>query len=116
MLSFNCVESAVKPHVVNKRQSSNALPPLQSKRILDQVRERVRYLHYSIRTEEAYLYWIRFYIRWSGMRHPRDMGGDEVREFLTFLATGRNLSASSCRIASRRAFSVAVSLSESPVH
>ena len=37
------------------------------------MRERVRYLHYSIRTEEATLHWIRFFIRWTGMRHPRDM-------------------------------------------
>ncbi len=99
MFSVNCVESVVRPYVVNKRQSSNARPPLQSKRILDQVRERVRYLHYSMRTEKAYLYWIRFFIRWSGMRHPREMGGDEVREFLTFLASGRNVSASTHSVA-----------------
>lgn len=35
-------------------------PPLQSARLLDQVRERVRYLHYSLKTEKAYLYWLRF--------------------------------------------------------
>ncbi len=38
-------------------------PSLQSSRLLDQVRERVRYMHYSLKTEKAYLYWIRFYIR-----------------------------------------------------
>jgi integron integrase len=63
------------------------------------VRERVRYLHYSKRTEEAYLYWIRSYIRWSGKRHPREMGGDEVRGFLTFLAAERQVSASTHRVA-----------------
>ena len=52
-------------------------PPLKSARLLDQVQERVRYLHYSLKTEKAYLYWIRFFIRWiaaqgAGMRHPRD--------------------------------------------
>ena len=36
-----------------------ALPPLTAVKLLDQVRERVRYLHYSIRTEDAYVYWIR---------------------------------------------------------
>ena len=87
------------PGGVNKRQSSNALPPLQSVKILEQVRERVRYLHYSTRTEEAYLYWIRFFIRFSGMRHPREMGGDEVREFLTFLAVKRDVSVSTHRVA-----------------
>ncbi|MFN5178332.1 phage integrase N-terminal SAM-like domain-containing protein, partial [Limnohabitans sp.] len=50
-------------------------PSLQFTRLLDQVRERVRYKHYSLKTEKAYLYWIRFFIRWSamqsgGMRHP----------------------------------------------
>lgn len=40
-----------------------ALPPLTAVKLLDQVRERVRYLHYSIRTEDAYVYWIRGF--WS---------------------------------------------------
>jgi hypothetical protein len=40
-------------------------PSLQSTRLLDQVRERVRYLHYSLKTEKAYIYWIRFFIRWG---------------------------------------------------
>lgn len=59
-----------------------AAPVLQSIRLLDQVRERVRNLHYSFRTEKVYLYWARFFIRWHGrhgqMRHPRDMGNAEV--------------------------------------
>lgn len=73
-------------------------PPLQSTRLLDQVRERVRYLHYSLSTEKTYLYWVRFFIRWSAhagtMRHPRDMGAPEVEAFLTMLATERRVSAS----------------------
>lgn len=73
-------------------------PPLQSTRLLDQVRERVRYLHYSLSTEKTYLYWVRFFVRWSGrsgaMRHPRDMGAPEVEAFLTMLATERRVSAS----------------------
>ena len=47
-------------------------PPLQSARLLDQVRERARYLHYSLRTEKAYVYWVRFFVRWNGLRHPRE--------------------------------------------
>ena len=39
-------------------------PPLQSARLLDQVRERIRYMHYSLKTEKAYLYWVRFFVRW----------------------------------------------------
>ena len=73
--------------------------PLRSIRLLDQVRERIRYLHYSLSTEKVYLYWVKFFIRWQGlqagaMRHPRDMGPREVEAFLTMLATERKVSAS----------------------
>jgi hypothetical protein len=56
------------------KQSSGALPPLQSLKLLDQLRERIGYLHYSRSTEENYVYWCRFFIRWAGKRHPKDMG------------------------------------------
>ena len=69
-------------------------PPLQSTRLLDQLRERVRYLHYSLSTEKVYLYWVRFFIRWHGVRHPRDMGAPEVESFLSMLANERKVSAS----------------------
>lgn len=69
-------------------------PPLQSLRLLDQVRERARYLHYSLATEKVYLYWVRFFVRWSGLRHPRDMGVADVEAFLTMIATERKVSAS----------------------
>jgi integron integrase len=71
-------------------------PPLASKRLLDQVRERIRYLHYSLKTEKSYLYWARFFILWSakhgGMRHPKDMGSVDVQAFLTMLANERQVS------------------------
>jgi integron integrase len=73
---------------------SRTPPSLQSPRLLDQVRERARYLHYSLRTEKAYLYWVRFFIRWHGMKHPRDMGAPEVQAFLTMLASQRGVSSS----------------------
>mgnify|MGYP003383485174 CR=1 FL=1 len=74
-------------------------PPLQSARLLDQVRERIRYMHYSLKTEKAYLYWVRFFVRWSatqpgGMRHPRDMGVHDVEAFLSMMANERKISAS----------------------
>lgn len=65
-----------------------------STRLLDQVRERIRYLHYSQATEKAYLFWIRSFIRWSGLQHPRDMGKAQVEAFLTNLATQKRASAS----------------------
>lgn len=40
-------------------------------RLMDQVRESLRYRHYSLATEKLYVYWIRFFIRWSGLRHPK---------------------------------------------
>lgn len=73
-------------------------PVLQSIRLLDQVRERIRYLHYSLSTEKVYLYWVRFFVLWHGrtarMVHPRDMGAKEVESFLTMLAAERKVSAS----------------------
>ena len=46
------------------------LPSLKSARLLDQVRERVRYLHYNMRTEQAYVYWARAFIRFHKRRTP----------------------------------------------
>ena len=70
----------------------------QSVRLLDQLREVLRYKHYSLRTEEAYLYWVKFFVRWHGrsgqVRHPRDMGAAEVQQFLSMLTTERNVSVS----------------------
>ena len=63
-------------------------------RLLDQVRNRIRTLHYSRSTEKTYCYWIRYFIRYFKCRHPRDMGAREITIFLTFLATQRNVSAS----------------------
>ena len=72
-------------------RSAPVLPPLQSTRLLDQVRERIRYLHYSRRTEDAYLYWIRAYVHFHGMRHPVDMGALEVDAFLRHLVARRSI-------------------------
>lgn len=63
-------------------------------KLLDQVRERICVLHYSRSTEKTYLYWIRFYIHFHGLRHPRDMGAAEVEAFLSHLAAVRDVSAS----------------------
>lgn len=63
-------------------------------RLLDQVRDRLRALHYSYRTEQSYLFWIRRFILFSDRRHPSTMGGPEVERFLTHLAVDRNVSAS----------------------
>ena len=46
-------------------------------KLLDRVRERIRYLHYSYRTEQAYVMWMRRFIYFHGKRHPQEMGGPE---------------------------------------
>lgn len=63
-------------------------------RLLDLLRERIRYKHYSLRTEQAYVHWVRAFIRQQGMRHPRDMGAAEVEQFLCWLANERNVAPS----------------------
>jgi hypothetical protein len=67
---------------------------LRSPRLLDQLRERIRYCHCSLRTEQSYVHWVRHFIRFSGMRHPREMGAPEVKAFLQHLAAQRQVSAS----------------------
>jgi integron integrase len=65
-----------------------------SPRLLDQVREVIRLRHYSIRTEQAYVQWIRRFILFHGKRHPREMGAPELTAFLSDLAVQRNVAAS----------------------
>jgi hypothetical protein len=55
---------------------------MDGKRLLDQVRDKIRVKHYSIRTEEAYLHWMKRFILVHRKRHPRDMGAKEVEAFL----------------------------------
>lgn len=62
-------------------------------KLLDQVRDAIRIRHYSIRTEEAYVQWIRSFIRFHGLRHPMEMGAREVTVYLSHLATERDVAA-----------------------
>jgi integron integrase len=63
-------------------------------RLLDQVRDVIRLKHYSIRTEETYIGWIKRYIFFHDKRHPKDMGEIEIKAFLTNLAVNKNVAAS----------------------
>ncbi len=63
-------------------------------RLLDQVRDKIRLKHYSIRTEQAYLDWIKRFILFHGKRHPENLGSAEVEQFLTHLAVERKVAAS----------------------
>ncbi|MEO8803473.1 MAG: integron integrase [Rudaea sp.] len=62
-------------------------------RLMDEVRRKLRYKHYSLRTEQAYTGWVRRFIVASGKRHPRGLGGAEVEAFLSRLATHGNVAA-----------------------
>jgi len=69
-------------------------PASHPPRLLDQVRDRIRVKHYSIRTEDQYVFWIKRYIFFHGKRHPREMGAPEVESFLTDLAVRGRVAAS----------------------
>jgi integron integrase len=62
-------------------------------KLLDQIRDALRVRHYSYRTEQAYVGWIRRFILFHGRRKPSEMGADEVGQFLTWLARDRDVSA-----------------------
>jgi len=67
----------------------------ESKRkLLDQVRDVIRLKHYSIRTEETYVMWIRRFILFHNKRHPSEMGEQEISEFLTHLAVKKKVASS----------------------
>nr|WP_181550579.1 integron integrase [Desulfosalsimonas propionicica] len=67
---------------------------MQQPKLLDQVRNLIRSKHYSIRTEETYVNWVRKFILFHGKKHPKDMGEKEISAFLTHLAVNRNVAAS----------------------
>ncbi len=72
------------------------LPPTAAprRRLLDVMREQMRVRRMSLRTEKIYLMWVRQYIRFHGGRHPRELGGRELADFLSGLATRRGVAAS----------------------
>ena len=73
----------------------DAARPVQGKpKLLEEVRQVLRFRHYSLRTEQTYVEWIRRFILFHGKRHPREMGEREIGAFLTYLAVERNVAAS----------------------
>jgi integron integrase len=71
-----------------------AVDPPRAPRLLEQVRDRIRFRHYSRRTEVTYMDWIRRYVLFHGKRHPRELGAEHVTAFLSSLATDRLVAAS----------------------
>jgi hypothetical protein len=62
-------------------------------KLLAQVRYAIRLKHFSIRTEQAYVHWIRKFILFNGKRHPEEMNEKEVSRFLTYLAVSKKVAA-----------------------
>ena len=60
-----------------------AVPGGRPKRLLEQAREKPRAMHYSYRTEQTYLDWMKRYILFHGKRHPREMGAQEIEAFVS---------------------------------
>ena len=67
---------------------------MPKKKLLDIVREKIRLRHYSLKTEKAYIGWIKRYILFHDKKHPVEMGKKEIESFLTWLAVERNVSPS----------------------
>jgi integron integrase len=78
------------PQPLAPSPAEQAKPP----RLLDQIRYRIRYLHYSTSTERAYVDWARRFIVFHDKRHPASMGAREIEAFLTYLANDRDVAAS----------------------
>jgi integron integrase len=72
--------------------AAQALPP--PRKLLDQVRDTLRRKHYSLRTEQAYVDWIKRFILFHDKRHPNEMGSAEIEAFLTHLAVDEDVAAS----------------------
>ena len=66
----------------------------KSPKLADRIREVIRLKHYSLRTEKSYLSWIKRYMLYHHMRHPREMGIEEIESFLSHLAIDRKVSSS----------------------
>src|SRR5215470_4572114 len=75
-------------------QSYSTSSQSASPRLLEQVRAAIRVRHYSLRTEETYVGWIKRFILFHGKRHPRGMGAQEVQQFLSHLAVAGHVAAS----------------------
>jgi integron integrase len=78
---------------IHNKTSKNS-PEQRPKKLLDQVREKIRLKHYSIRTEQAYVSWIKRFIVFHEVQHPKNMGRREIEAFLSHLAVNRKISAS----------------------
>ena len=93
MIDRNFLDNILDSHTIQKHSEYRPMenPP---KKLLEQVSDVIRLKHYSYKTEKSYINWIKRYILFHNKRHPREMGGKEIEEFLTYLAVEENVAAS----------------------
>src|SRR3989304_5397855 len=72
----------------------NSPTPPKEKKLLDQYRDIINLKHYSPRTGDTYIVWVKEYILFHNKRHPKEMGAPEINQFLTHLASEKKISAS----------------------
>lgn len=68
-------------------------------KFLEEIRQHMRMRGYSLKTEKAYLYWIKYFIRFHKLRHPRDMVANEVTDFLSYLANEQHVAINTQKVA-----------------
>lgn len=81
----------------NQLEHSNYKP--KAERLMDQVREVLRYHHYAYKTEQSYVHWILRYIRFHNKQHPKELGRREIEAFLSDLAMNKNVAVSTQNLA-----------------
>ena len=91
---YNPCNKPSKLHILDRSIYQPSENVNWAKKLLDQLREELRLKHYSYRTEQAYVDWVRRFILFLNKRHPAEMGATEIRAFLTYLTQDRNVSAS----------------------
>jgi integron integrase len=82
------------PNIPTPSSPLTVSPLGKGKKLLEQYSEALRNRHYSLRTEQTYLGWVRQYILYHKKRHPREMGVAEINDFITFLANQKRIAAS----------------------
>lgn len=91
------VATSAAPDITEAPAPLSRVADAKPRKLRDLVVEALRVRHYSLRTERAYLGWIKRFIDWSGGQHPRKMGGPEVEAWLSWLATDGDISDSTQR-------------------
>src|SRR6266511_3793253 len=79
---------------LHMRKDVSQEPAVRKPKLLEQVRGVLRANYYALRTEESYVAWIKRFILFHNKRHPKEMGGREVAQFLSALAVRDNVSPS----------------------